>query len=61
MFSSGRILFVVAFIIAFVLGIAYAYRKDLRVSRLHYKGSFWVFVVIVLIFSILFLLVKFRH
>ena len=61
MFTTGRIIFTVAFVLVFVGAIIYSYRKDLKVSRQHYKGSIWILLFILLIFSTLFLIVKFRH
>jgi hypothetical protein len=61
MFTTGRIIFMLCFALVFIGGIAWAYRKDLKVSKIHYKGVLWVLFGIVAIFGILFLIVKFRH
>lgn len=42
MFSKGQLIFGVLFAIAFVIVLAYTYRKDLKLHKLHYKGSLWI-------------------
>ncbi|GIV26722.1 MAG: hypothetical protein KatS3mg027_0536 [Bacteroidia bacterium] len=59
MFTRGRLIFVVFFIIAFLVGMIYAYRKDLKEIRQQYSGIYLVFFVLVLFLLILYLLVKF--
>lgn len=61
MFTTGRIIFTLFFVIAFVVLMIYAYRKDLKINQLHFKGSLFILLGIILIISILFALVKFRH
>jgi len=53
-FTTGRIIFVSLFIIAFVSFMIYSYRKDIQTHKKHYKGSFWI-----LIFFICFVLFLF--
>jgi hypothetical protein len=61
MFTSGRIAFIIFFVISFFVLLMWSYRKDARVNKIHYKGIFWIFFSIVAVFSILFLIVKFHH
>ena len=61
MLSTGRLIFTIAFIIAFVALMIYAYRKDLKVNRMYFPKSYRIILGILLIFSILFLIVKFKH
>ena len=61
MFTTGRIIFTIAFLLIFSALIAYSDRKDIKVNKQHFKGSFWILLTIVLIFSALFLIVKLRH
>lgn len=42
MFSEGQIQFAIAFVIAFVLVMIYAYRKDMKLHRVFYKGNYKV-------------------
>jgi hypothetical membrane protein len=61
MFTPGRIVFTIAFMLIFSAVIVYSYRKDIKVNKQHFGGSFWILLTIVLIFSALFLIVKLRH
>lgn len=52
MLSTGQIVFAICFIIAFVIIMIISYRKDKKLHRKQYKGTFWIllgFVVFVLI------------
>ena len=42
MFSQGQIIFGICFAIAFIIFLTIAYRKDLKLHRRYYKGSFWI-------------------
>jgi len=44
MFSTGQIIFVVFFIVAFILLMVWSYRKDLSLHKKQYKGSKWVLI-----------------
>ena len=47
MFTTGQLIFGLLFFIAFVIAIAYQYRKDLKIHKVHYKGTFWVLIAFV--------------
>ncbi|WP_229719261.1 hypothetical protein [Winogradskyella schleiferi] len=47
MFSTGQLIFGILFFIAFVIVIAYQYRKDLRLHKLHYKGTVWILIAFI--------------
>ncbi|WP_282044431.1 hypothetical protein [Winogradskyella flava] len=47
MFSTGQLIFAILFFIAFVIAIAYQYRKDLKIHKLHYKGTVWILIAFV--------------
>jgi len=47
MFSQGQITFGILFAIAFIIIIAIAYRKDLKLHKKYYKGSFWVLLAFI--------------
>ena len=52
MFSTGQMIFALFFVIAFVIIIVYSYRKDKKLHKKYYGGSFWVllcFIAFVLI------------
>jgi len=61
MITQGRWLFVLFFILAFTIGMIYAYRKDLKTIREHYSGIYLVFIALLLFLLILYLLVKLWH
>tara|TARA_R110002012_G_scaffold288375_1_gene481085 strand:- start:782 stop:967 length:186 start_codon:yes stop_codon:yes gene_type:complete len=42
MFSTGQIVFGVLFAVVFAIIIGFMYRKDLKLHKLHFKGSLWV-------------------
>ncbi len=46
-FTTGRIIFVIFFIIAFVSLMIFSYRKDIKTHKLYYKGSFKVLLFFV--------------
>lgn len=58
MWSTGKLIFVVVFIIMFILGMIYAYKEDLKTVRQQYSGVYLVFLALVLFLLILYLLVK---
>ena len=47
MFSQGQITFGILFAIAFIIIIVIAYRKDLKLHKKYYKGSFWVLLAFI--------------
>lgn len=47
MLSDGQKLFALLFIIAFVIIIGYQFYKDSRKNKELFKGTYWVFIVIV--------------
>ena len=47
MFSTGQLIFGILFFIAFVIVIAFQYRKDLQLHKKHYKGTVWVLIAFV--------------
>jgi hypothetical protein len=61
MFTTGRLIFTILFIVVFVLGLIYAYRKDLKINRRYYPNTYRIMLGILLITTILFLIVKFKH
>ncbi len=47
MFSKEQIIFGILFVIAFIIALVYAYRKDLNLHKRYYKGSIWVLVAFI--------------
>jgi len=58
MFTTGRIIFTLSFLVVFIFSMLYAYRKDLKINRLHFSKSYLLILAILLIFSGLFLIIK---
>ncbi|WP_416380764.1 hypothetical protein [Flavobacterium sp.] len=56
MFSTGQIYFAIFFIIAFVITMILVYRKDLKVLKPFYKGTYWVFVGFLVFIGLLFII-----
>ncbi len=47
MFSTGQIVFGVLFAIVFFVIIGFMYRKDLKLHKVHFKGSLWVLLAFI--------------
>lgn len=47
MFSTGQLIFGILFFIAFVVVIAFQYRKDFNLHKKYYKGSIWVLIAFI--------------
>jgi len=47
MFSRGQIIFAILFAIVFIIALAYAYRKDLKLHKKYYKGNLWVLLAFI--------------
>ena len=58
MFTTGRIVFTLLFLLLFIVAMLFAYRKDAGISKLHFPKSYRLLVIIMLIFSVLFLIIK---
>ncbi|WP_163408160.1 MULTISPECIES: hypothetical protein [Flavobacterium] len=56
MFSQGQLIFAVCFFIAFVIVMIFAYRKDLALHKIFYKGNYKVLITFLLFILILFLI-----
>ena len=61
MLSKGQIIFAIVFFVAFVIAITWAYTKDKQGNRAFFKGSYKVLLFIVLVFFLLFGIVKMKH
>ena len=56
MFSTGQIYFAVFFIIAFVIAMIISYRKDLKILKPFYKGTYTIFFGFIFFIGLLFLI-----
>lgn len=61
MLSTGKIIFAAIFAIAFIIAMIWSYNKDSFSNRIHFKGASKTLIVIILIFTVMFLFVKMRH
>lgn len=59
MFSTGQLIFAAIFFIAFVVVIAYSYRKDIALHKKYYKGSIFVLLGFIVFIFLLFVIKEF--
>ncbi|RFN59990.1 hypothetical protein DZ858_08060 [Marixanthomonas ophiurae] len=57
MFSIGQWIFAAIFAIAFIGIILFSYRKDKKLHKKYYKGSFWILIGFI-VFILLLLAIK---
>jgi len=60
MFTPGRILFTVIFVVVFVGVLIWSYREDLKNIRTHYRRNYLVLVGLLTFIGVLYLIVKLR-
>lgn len=58
MFTTGRIIFVVFFILVFVVGLMWSYRKEAKLNKLHYRNTYKVLIALILFLILQFIIVK---
>ncbi|MCM0668040.1 hypothetical protein OD917_01110 [Flavobacterium sp. SH_e] len=56
MFSQGQIQFGICFFIVFVIIMIFAYRKDLKLHKVFYKGNYKVLLAFLLFIVLLFVI-----
>ncbi|KGO82495.1 MULTISPECIES: hypothetical protein [Flavobacterium] len=54
MFSTGQLYFAAFFVVVFVAAMIYVYRKDLKLHKKYYKGSYWILIAFLAFIAILF-------
>jgi len=59
MFTTGQMYFSILFLVVFVIAMIYTYRKDLRLHKVYYKGSSWVFLIFLAFIGLLFVIKSF--
>jgi hypothetical protein len=47
MFSTGQLIFALLFFLAFVIAVAYQYRRDKKVHKTYYKGTVWILIAFI--------------
>lgn len=56
MFSQGQLVFAVCFLVAFVIAMVFAYRKDANLHKIFYKGNYKILIGFIIFILILFLI-----
>ncbi len=56
MFSQGQLIFATCFFITFVFIMIFAYRKDLALHKVYYKGNYKVLIGFVVFITLLFVI-----
>jgi hypothetical protein len=56
MFSQGQLVFAGFFFIVFVIAMIYAYRKDVKLHKLFYKGSYKILIAFFVFIGLLFVI-----
>ena len=56
MFSSGQLYFAAFFLVSFIIVMLLAYKKDLKLHKIYYRGSGWILVIFLIFIGILFLI-----
>lgn len=60
MFTTGRIIFVSIFLVTFVIGMVWSYKKEKSISQIHFKKSYKILIALILFLVIQFIIVKIR-
>ena len=61
MFTTGQLIFALLFFLAFVSVMIWSYRKDLKLHKKYYKGSYWVLIGLLVFFILLYALKSFIY
>ena len=59
MFSEGRLIFVLLFVLAFAGYLIWAYRKDIQKTPWYFKGTLKIAIIFVIIYAAYLLLTRF--
>jgi hypothetical protein len=61
MFTKGQLIFTLFFLVVFIVGMVWSYKKDAFLNKLHFKGASKTLLVIGILLIALFLFVKMSH
>lgn len=61
MFTTGRIIFVCVFVLVFVAGLIWSYRKDRAVNQIHFKKTYKILIGLAVLLLLQFIIVKMRN
>lgn len=56
MFTQGQLVFAVFFVIIFIVAMVYSYRKDFKLHKKFYKGSYIILLGFIVFIVFLFLI-----
>ena len=56
MFTTGKVVFSLLFVVVFIIAIVWVYRKDLKIHQIHYKNTKWILFGILGFIALLFLI-----
>jgi hypothetical protein len=56
MFTQGQWIFAAFFLVSFIIVMIFAYRRDLRLHKIFYKGNYKVLIVFIFFIAILFVI-----
>lgn len=54
MFTTGQLAFAAFFVVIFIAAMIYVYRKDLKLHKKYYRGSYKVLLVFLAFIALLF-------
>ncbi len=54
MFTQGQLVFAGFFVVIFIVAMIYSYRKDLKLHKKFYKGSYIIFLGFIVFIGFLF-------
>lgn len=60
MFTTGRIVFVVFFSVAFMIALIWSYRKEKKLNNIHFNKTYKILIVLILFLLLQFIIVKIR-
>ncbi|HEX8561483.1 MAG TPA: hypothetical protein VF676_00760 [Flavobacterium sp.] len=56
MFSQGQLTFAVFFVIAFIIAAVFVYRRDAKLHKVFYKGSYRILIGFLMFIGLLFVI-----
>lgn len=60
MFTTGRIVFTLVFLVAFITYLVWSYRKDRKATKVHFNKPYLILIGILSFLTILYIIVKIR-
>jgi hypothetical protein len=60
MFTTGRIIFVIVFLLVFIAALIWGYRREKNINKIHFNKTYKILITLILAFIGLFLIVKIR-